>query len=145
MKITIEQLDPGGQEEIIIRCAELDSELMRLVYAVQNGRSRLTAYSEEGIVKLSPNDIFYFEAVDNKVFACCEKRVCEVKMKLYEIESLYERSDFIRVSKSMILNTSKIDRFVPSMNSRLEVVLTNGERVGITRQYLPDFKRKLDL
>lgn len=145
MKITIEQLEPGGQEEIIIRCTEVDSELLRLVTAVKNRRSRLTAYSGDGIVKLSPEEIFYFESVDNKVFAYCESRVCEVRLKLYELEEMYERSDFIRVSKAMILNTSKIDRFVPTLNSRLECILINGERVGISRQYLPEFKRRLEL
>mgnify|MGYP007025200817 CR=1 FL=1 len=37
-------------------------------------------------------------------------------------------TDFIRVSKSMILNLLKVERFVPVLGGRIEAVLKNGER-----------------
>ena len=144
MKITIEPIENGAEEEIIIRCNNLDKDIMDLVYAVKNGRSRLTAYSSDnGIVKLSPEQILYFEAVDNKVFACCAKQVYEVKQKLYELEQLYEHSDLLRISKAMIVNVSAIERIVPAINGRLDAILSNGEKVVISRQYVPDLKKKL--
>ncbi len=143
MKITIEALPEGAEEEIVIRSNRLDAELMELIYSIKSGRSRLTAFSGEDILKLSPSDVFYFESVDNHVCACCEKEVYEVKQKLYELESLYDHSDFLRISKAMIVNVSKIQRIVPMFNGRLEAVLHNGERVVISRQYVPDLKKKL--
>ncbi|MBQ8781047.1 MAG: LytTR family transcriptional regulator DNA-binding domain-containing protein [Oscillospiraceae bacterium] len=145
MKITIEDVSPETEDEIIIRCRELDDELMQLIYALKSGRTKLTAYSDDGIIQLSPKDIYYFESVDNKVFACCEKSVYEVRLKLYEIEKMYERSDFMRISKSMIADVSKISRIIPSFNSRMEAVMKNGEKVIISRQYVSDLKKKLEL
>ena len=55
----------------------------------------------------------------------------------------FENSDFLRISKSTIVNVSKIVKLVPYFNSRLEAVLENGERTIISRQYVPDLKRKL--
>ncbi len=143
MKIIIEQLPEGAEEEIIIRANGLDPELMQLIYALKSGRSRLTAYSGEEIFKLDPKEIFYFESVDNRVCACCEKSVYEVKQKLYELEDMFERSDFLRISKAMIVNVAKIHKIVPVFNGRLEAVLLNGERVVISRQYVPDLRKKL--
>ena len=143
MKIIIEPLSEGAEEEIIIRSNSLDSELMELIYSLKAGRSKLTAFNDDEILKLAPNDIYYFESVDNRVCACCENSVYEVKQKLYELERIYENTDFIRISKAMIVNVSKISKIVPMFNGRLEAVLSNNERVVISRQYVPDLKKKL--
>ncbi len=143
MKITIEPLLDGAEEEIIIRSNGLDSELMELIYSLKVGRSRLTATYEGEIVKLKPDNIYYFESVDNRVCACCAKQVYEVKQKLYELEQLYAHTDFLRISKAMIVNVSKITKIIPMFNGRLEAELANGERVVISRQFVPDLKKKL--
>ena len=136
MRVIIEKPADGDEDEIIVRCREPDDEIMSLIYSIAAGRSKLTAYSEDGIVKLSPKEIFYFEAY-------CEKQVYEIRRKLYELEETFENSDFLRISKSTIVNVSKIVKLVPYFNSRLEAVLENGERTIISRQYVPDLKRKL--
>lgn len=146
MKIIIENLPEGAEEEIVIRCSSMDSGIMELIYALKAGRSRLTAFdSDGGVVKLEPNDIFYFESVDNKVYAYCEKNVYEVKQKLYELEETYDHSDFVRISKAMIVNVSRINKIVPMFNGRLEAALANDEKVVISRQYVPDLKKKLGI
>ncbi len=145
MKITIETQTPGLEDEIIIRCAEADEELMELIYLIKSRRKPLTGYTEDGMVKLSPKEIYYFESVDNRVFAYCEKQVYEVKQKLYELEELYPYSDFLRISKSVIVNVSKIVLLSPAFGAKLEAKLKNGEKVMISRQYVPDLKRKLGL
>ncbi len=145
MKITIEPLPMGQEEEIIIRSDNVDANLLTLIYSIKAGRSKLTAYQDEEIIKLAPADIYYFESVDNRVSACCEKNVYEVKQKLYELEKIYDHTDFLRISKAMIVNVSKIKRIVPLFNGRLEAVLDNDERVVISRQYVPALKKKLEV
>lgn len=86
MKITIETPKPG-EEEIIIRCASLDDRLLNFISFLKAEQSGLTGYVEDKIVKLQPEDIFYFESVDNKVFAYTDKDVYEVRKKLYEISA----------------------------------------------------------
>lgn len=69
MKITIETPNPGEEDEIIVRCASLDEKLMHLIYALKSDTDNLNGYMEDRITKLSVKDIFYFESVDNRVFA----------------------------------------------------------------------------
>lgn len=145
MKITILTPEPGQEDEIIVRCTRLDDRVMELISALKADAQRLTAYDEHGIVMLSPKDIFYFESVDNKVFACCEKSVCEIRKKLYELETELAHTDFLRVSKSTILNVSKIQRLSASFNGRLDARLANGEVVVISRQYVGNLKQKLGI
>ena len=145
MKITIEALADGAEEEIIIRTNTMDSDIINLIYAVKAGRNRITAFYENEIVQLDSKEVYYFESVDNKVYACCEKKVFEIKQKLYELEEIYKQTNFVRISKSMIVNISKVSKIVPMFNGRLECVLCNGEKVIITRQYVANLKKKLGI
>lgn len=145
MKIRIEKPAPGEEEELILRCHELDRHLMKLIYTLKNAEEPLMGYLEDRIVRLSPSAIFYFEAVEGRVFAYTDKEVFEVRRKLYEIEALYGALDFLRISKSCIVNVSKIDYVKPSFNGRFEARLKNGETIIISRQYVAQLKKRLGI
>ena len=145
MKITILAPEPGQEDEIIIRCHHLDDKLLTAIDTLKTGTSKIPALSEKGITMLLPKDIYYFESVDNKVFAYCEKQVYEVRKKLYELEAELSGTDFLRISKSTIVDLSKIRNLSPGFSGRLEALLRNGERIVISRQYVPALKKKLDL
>ena len=145
MKITIETPLPGEGDEVIIRCGHLDDRVLELIRTLKNEKSKLTAYSDDGITRLDMKDVYYFESVDNKVFAYCEKQVYEIRRKLYELESDLNGTDFLRISKSTIVDLSKIAHLSAAFNGRLEAKLKNGEKIIISRQYVPALKKKLGL
>lgn len=145
MKITIETPMQGEEDEIIIRCAALDEELMRLIYRLKMGREKIAVYSSQGIFMIPLKEIYYFEAVDNKVFAYCKTQVYEVRKKLYELESEYESLDFLRVSKSTVVHLPKISYLAPLFHGRFEASLKNGEKIIISRQYVAMMKKKLGI
>ena len=145
MKITIETPKDGEEDEIIVRCASLDERLMGLISALKTEQIMLAGYMDDKIVKLAPKDIFYFESVDNKVFAYAGKSVYEVRKKLYEIEEEYAYTDFLRISKSAIVNVAKIAYIRPLLNGRFEAKLKNDEKIIISRQYVIELKKKLGI
>ena len=145
MKITIEDRPEGGEDEIIIRCKHVDEHLLKLVYALKAVQEKLTATKGTDIVQVMPKEIFYFEAVDNKVFLYLEKDVYETRQKLYELEERFRGTDFVRVSKSVILNLSKVKSLSPAFNGRFEATMKNGEKLIVSRAYVPVLKEKLGL
>lgn len=145
MKITIEDRPDGAEDEIIIRCKHIDEHLMKLVYALKAGQEKLTATRGTDIVQVMPGEVFYFEAVDNKVFLYLEKDVYETRQKLYELEERFRGTDFVRVSKSVILNLSKVKTLSPAFNGRFEATMKNGEKLIVSRAYVPALKEKLGL
>ncbi len=145
MKITIEDIGPGEEDEIIIRCRNLDSHLLELIYGLKMKTRKISGSRNGNISMISPKDIYYFEAVDNKVFLYCSKEVYETRMKLYEIEKEFEGTDFFRASKSVILNSAKIKSLTSAFNGRFEATLLNGEKVMISRQYVSVLKNRLGL
>ncbi len=145
MKITIETPKPGEEDEIILRFATVDENILKLIQSLKTEKDVITGYVDDKIQKLTLKDIFYFEAVDNKVYAYTAKQVYEVHKKLYEIEEDYANTDFLRISKATVVNVSKITYIRPMLNGRFEAKLRNDEKVIISRQYVPALKEKLDL
>lgn len=145
MKITIENIPEDSEPEIIIRCNEPDDTLLQLIYSVKSTYKKLIGITDSQMHILNPKDVFYFESVDNKVFIYCNHKVFESRLRLYEIEAEYGDGDFFRASKSTILNISKIKYVTPIFYGRFEAFLQNGEKVFISRQYVPVLKKKLGL
>lgn len=144
MKITIEAPKPGEEDEIIVRCTDLDERVLKLIQELRT-EDKITGYIDDKIVKLSLKEIYYFEAVDNKVFSYTAKETYEVHKKLYEIEQAFEHTDFLRISKSVIVNVAKIAYVKPIFNGRFEAKLKNDEKVIVSRQYVLDLKKKLGI
>lgn len=145
MKITIVDCRDGEEDEIIIKCRQVDEQILKMVYALKAGAEKLTGLKDGSIVQIAPKDVYYFEAVDNKVFLYLEKEVYETRYKLYELEERFRGTDFFRVSKSYIMNLSKVQRLSPGFNGRFEAIMKNGEKLVISRQYVPVLKEKLGL
>lgn len=145
MKIIIEDIGPEEEEAVIIRCREVDESILQLVNGLKLKKEKLAVRQGEKILQIEPGDVYYFEAVDNRVFLYSGKNVYETRMKLYELERRFAGTDFFRVSKSVILNLARVKNFSPGFNGRFEALMQNGERVGISRQYVPLLKSKLGL
>lgn len=145
MRIIIESPQPDEDDVVIVRCASPDQRLISMLIAYQTARTELTGYLNDCIVRLNYQDVYYFEANENKVFAYYHSDVYEAKYKLYELEELFGPLDFLRCSKSMIVNMEKIEYLSPLFSGKLEAHLKNGEKIIISRQYVRSLKVKLGI
>jgi DNA-binding LytR/AlgR family response regulator len=145
MKVLIEEISRDGIEEIIIRCYEVNDDIMNIYNKLKIDSNELLGYDKDIIYRLNFQDIYYFEAVDNKVFIYCKDKVLESKQKLYELEEMCKGKKFFRASKSNIINLSKVSFVKPYISGRFEAKMDNGERIFISRQFVPTLKGLLGL
>ena len=147
MKITIESPLPGEEDEIIIKMAELDDEVLKVIRRLKDGVSKdtMAVYANESILMVPIRDILYFDATDNRVFAYTKDNCFETRKKLFEIEELLANSSFLRISKNAIVNIKSIDHLSPEFNGRFIASLKNGEDNIISRGYVPELKKKLGI
>ena len=143
MKVTVEQIDREREEELIVRCHDPGAAWVESVRGAASGRRTVCGWREDGLHRLKLSDVFYFEVVDDRSFLYTQREVFEAKEKLYEFEQLCAGSALFRCSKSMILNAEKIDYVRPSLSGRFEAVLSNGEKVIVSRKYVANLKRML--
>lgn len=145
MKITINESAAYSEPEVIICCREMDDPLRRVVAAIRLANGKLIGRQDNRSFILDAGDIYYFEAVDGRVFIYTESQVYETSLRLYEIEARFEATDLFRASKSAIANISKFKSLKAVFNGRFEAVLHNGEKILISRQYVPALKKMLGM
>ncbi len=143
MKVEIQRINREKEEQVLIRCYEINQEVSEIARFVKSRQEGIEVYNEESVRIVPLFDIYYVEAVDNHVFAYLKNQVYEVKLRLYEIEQLYGEKQFFRCSKTTIVNLMKIQALKPALNGRFTAMLTNGESVIISRKFVPDLKVKL--
>ena len=109
-----------------------------------NDNSILAVKKGSDIVLLDFEDIFMIRVEDKQTKVYTGDKDYLVKKPLYQIEENLD-SNFVRVSKSAIVNLRKIKRVAPSFKGMMFIELKNGLKDNISRKYLSDFKNALDL
>lgn len=75
MKVSIEEISRDHEEEIIIRCHELNDDILKLLSKLEIKNTMILGYDDDNIHRIRIADVYYFEAVDNRVFIYCKDKV----------------------------------------------------------------------
>ena len=94
--------------QVIIECRKADEEVMKLKSHIELFENKLQARLDDKTFLINPADVLYFESVDDHTFLYTADNVYEIKHRLYELENSLSDRDFIRISKSQIVNIHKI-------------------------------------
>lgn len=141
MKVRIKRITDEAEECLIIECFEVTPDIEDIrSYALTKGTT-LTGNIDDRIYQFNLSDVFYFEAVDERVFAYTEDKSYELKIRLYALENAYADKHFIRCSKAFVINLMKLESISPALNGRFTANMKNSEKIIISRQYVPEIKR----
>jgi len=143
MKIRVLETPEIEEIEVLIKCKTKNEQTQEIERTLTYLNKVITGKIDGRLFTLTPNKIYYFDSIDNKVFAYTKADVYEVSLKLYQLEDILSDTPFIRINKNTVLNTRKIKSFSASLNGRMEAALFNQEIVIISRKYVPILKRKL--
>lgn len=142
MKVSIRKVPEKEDEQVIIACVEVTREIKDIQdYVLMKGTEISGIGNDQHMERFRLEDVYYFEALDEKVFACTGEQVYEIKMRLYEAENAFEKNHFVRCSKSVLLNLMLLEGISPALNGRFFAHMKNGERLMISRKYAPKIKR----
>ena len=147
MKIKIEIDEALVEEEIVIRCKSLNEDVIsiqkRITDAV-NSRMQLEVSKGEKEYYLIIDEILFFETDGSGVVVHTATQMYETKHKLYELEDLLP-GNFIRVSKSSILNSAKVRAIHKNITGASEVEFTgSNKKVFVSRNYFKLLMAKLE-
>ena len=131
------------EAELILNYKELDPEVEAAIAFMEKSQKRLIGKKEGQVIVFSHEEVLYFEKVDDKTFAYTDNNVIQVDMSLYSIEVMLEDDRYFRCSKSMIVNVSKVSKLKSLPSNRIDVTLTNGEHIIISRTYASNFRKLL--
>ena len=146
MKIQIEVDEKILEDEVIIRCNQLNDEINQIQNVVNEIISKnksIIFYKDNIEYYISLKEVLFFETEENNVFAHTLENVYQVKYKLYELEKLLP-GNFMRVSKSSILNIDYIYSITRNITASSIVEFKNTyKKVYVSRNYYKPLKFKL--
>ena len=143
MNVRIEKVGRDGEELVLIRCREVTDEVREIEAFVKSRQGCISGTSDEGRHEVAVTDICYIESVDGKTFLYTGDRVYETAYRIYELEEMLAQKHFLRISKPMLVNLMKIESIRPAMSGRFTAVLTSGEKIIISRNYVKALKEAL--
>ena len=138
MQVSIRKIDKSQVEQVIIECHKVTETIEDIRCFINSRSTNLEVYHDDDILHIPLSNIYYVEAVDNRVFVYLSQDVYEIKMKFYEFEENYKNQSFFRCSKQNIINLMKIVDIKPALNGRFSAELSNHETIIISRKYVKD-------
>lgn len=145
MKIKIDQDKAITETEIYIRCSAVTEQIEKIISELSIADSKIVGYIDNEAFFIPITDILYFEAVDAKNFFYTKDNFYKTKLTLLSAEEKLNCTHFTRVSKTVIVNLKKLTSIKKAGNSKLIATLTNGEKIIISRKYVNEIKRKLEV
>jgi DNA-binding LytR/AlgR family response regulator len=101
--------------------------------------------NERGSTRVESQEIYYIESFGDDVFLSLKNTKLKTSDRLYQIEEQLTTKDFVRISKSVIVNLAKIHYIQPALNAKLRLELINGEVLDVNRTYIKSFKQSMKL
>jgi len=146
VKIKLDISPQYSDKEIIIRAAENDDEvkaILNSVKEVENHFNHLNGYIGETVYSLLLKDILFFETNDRNVYAHTIDNAFLIHYRLYELaENLPD--NFLRISKSSILNVDEILSLSRSVTGNLVQFKNSYKKIYVSRRFLKDLKIRLE-
>lgn len=146
MKLRIEIADDDTAEEVIVRCRS-KTEQVRLI---ERTLEELLGTDAEMVVMLGDTeyylpkrDILFFETDDGKITVHTDANMYYTKYKLFELEAIMP-PNFVRVSKSCILNAAKVSSLSHNLTGASRVTFYGTDKiVYVSRSYFKYLKDKI--
>ncbi|ANZ66044.1 LytTR family DNA-binding domain-containing protein [Secundilactobacillus paracollinoides] len=145
-RVRIEIDDRLTDKEIVIRTPVYDADVKRLsqqLQAADKVQPQLRFFKGDTEYYLDVHDILFFETEDRQINAHTVDDIFEIHYRLYELEDLLPAT-FMRISKSAILNTTKIFALTHSISNSLVEFQHSQKQVYVSRKYYKPLKARLE-
>lgn len=146
MKIRIEVDEGWEEEEVLIRCRQVNEEVLQLERSLRQAEKEfqnILLYRNKTEYYYPVRQICFFETEGDAVYAHTGRESFLTEMKLYELEEFLPES-FQRISKSTIVNVRYIYSITRNVTASSEVKLMDTHKqVYVSRNYYKQLREKL--
>lgn len=108
-------------------------------------QDKITAFAGDNVEILAYKDILRFYGLDNKVYLDTMKTTYTTRLRLYQLEDRLPKKQFIKISRSEIVNLDYVKGLDLSFSGTIALELKNGQVTYVSRRSLKNFKEALGL
>lgn len=146
MKVKIEIEEGLAEEEVVIRCSQLNDSVISLQNYISKKSSgkRCISLTDGGTEYFVPmEEIYFFETEGKEIRAHTADKIFICDYKLYELEELLPGS-FMRISKSAIANLDYIYSVTRNLTASSEVAFSGSSKKAlVSRAYYKAMTERL--
>lgn len=148
IKVRTNISDKYDDIEIVINSPVKDEQVQRL----ENKLLSETTKTIQKIIGMQGNDIFVINVLDIIFFYSEEKNnfcktkdgVYKIKEKLYYLEEMLPKNEFIRISNSAIININNVKCFNTSIVGKMIVKFEDGSEEAVSRRRTSEIMKFLN-
>ena len=146
MKIEI-QVDESRKEPLVVVYTDrVSEEIHALVRRLsQDAPQVLVGFREDEATLLQEEAVLRVYAEGGRVFAETMDGVYALRLRLYELEERLDRTRFVRISNSEMVNLRKVKVFDLSLAGTICVRMQNDAVTYVSRRYVAKIKQVLGL
>lgn len=144
MQVKFEQVAAKEQEGALIRAVAKTEEIQNAIDLLEGGAGSVAVTKEGSTYLCKKSAIYYIESVDKRTYIYTKDNCYETKYRLYELEEMLG-TYFVRCSKAMIVHLRKVRNIKSELGGRMTAILLNDEQIVISRSYVREVKRRLEI
>lgn len=139
----------------ILEKLDIDESAVFNIFAVTPSIEKAISYLKESnytivaqdidsdkFVQLKVMDILYLEYLERQIFLYTQKRTLIMKDSLSNFSKALP-NEFVRISKSTIVNSLDIKNFIAQKNGNLTLETLSNEKLIVSRRYVTNVKKAL--
>jgi len=145
MKVNIKIIEKLKEESCTFYIHKVTSFILDMVSTLENSSDNyliVNSTHKGEQEKISCSTVIYLEYLERKIFVYTKENIFEIKSPLYKLQSELPYN-FIRISKTIIINIHFLNKFSAKANGNLEALLSNREKVIVSRKYVSSLKKQL--
>lgn len=133
-----------GEVRVNIHGPESSPELQRVLAILQFGSEKIWAQDGQGITAgISPDKIVWAETLEDKLFIYTDSAMYKADCSLASLELRWWQLGLFRCGKSTVVNLNAVKSLRSCPGGRIEAVIRTGEKIMISRRYVPALREKL--
>lgn len=144
MIVDVKKVNSLDEEKAEIRVVERTQDIQAAIDLLEGNAGGIAVIQDGKTYLCKQNNIYYIESVDKRTYIYTKDNCYETKYRLYELESMLN-GFFVRCSKAMVINLRKVKAFQSELGGRMVATLLNDEQIIVSRSYVKEIKRRLNL
>ena len=144
MKVKIEISEEYDPAYAVIYTKAVTEEIQKVSDLLQQDNGPVTAYSEDRLVVLQPDEIYMVRVEDETTVIYSKENKYKSRKRLKEIYAQVG-DGFMQISKSTVINLKYLDSMEAGFGGTMVLKLKNGCKDYVSRFYLKALKQYLGL
>lgn len=144
MKVKIEISEEYDPAYAVIYTKAVTEEIQKVSDLLQQDNGPVTAYSEDRLVVLQPEEIYMVRVEDETTVIYSKENKYKSRKRLKEIYA-QAGDGFMQISKSTVINLKYLDSMEAGFGGTMVLKLKNGCKDYVSRFYLKALKQYLGL